>query len=55
MDTYNGTFHPDEHIENIKAFLNYINVCGSIKCKLFVTTLHGVAMTLNKKTQEEFN
>jgi hypothetical protein len=42
MDTYDGTTDPDDHIENIEVVLNYR---GSIKCKLFSTTLRKGAMT----------
>ncbi|PNX55094.1 hypothetical protein L195_g048720, partial [Trifolium pratense] len=35
MDTYDGSTDPDEHIENLEALLEYRNVRGSIKCKLF--------------------
>ena len=45
MDSYDGTTDPDEHIENIKAFLTYRSVQGAIKCKLFVTTLRREAVT----------
>jgi len=39
MDSYDGTTDPDEHIENIEAFLTYRSVQGTVKCELFVTTL----------------
>jgi hypothetical protein len=39
MDSYDGTTDPDEHIENIEAVLTYRSVQGTVKCKLFVTTL----------------
>jgi len=46
MDSYDGTTDPDEHIENIEAFLTYRSVQGAVKCKLFVTTLRRGAVTL---------
>ncbi|CAJ2633414.1 unnamed protein product [Trifolium pratense] len=48
MDTYDGSTDPDEHIENLEALLEYRNVRGSIKCKLFPTTLRKGAMAWYK-------
>jgi len=45
MDAYDGTTDPDEHIENIEAVLTYRSVQGTVKCKLFVTTLQRGAVT----------
>jgi hypothetical protein len=48
MDSYDGTTDPDEHIENIEAVLTYRSVQGTVKCKLFVTTLRrGTVMWYN--------
>ncbi|CAJ2661598.1 unnamed protein product [Trifolium pratense] len=48
MDTYDGSTDLDEHIENLEALLEYRNVRGSIKCKLFPTTLRKGAMAWYK-------
>ncbi|CAJ2663878.1 unnamed protein product [Trifolium pratense] len=48
MDTYDSSTDPDEHLENLEALLEYRNVRGSIKCKLFPTTLRKGAMTWYK-------
>ncbi|CAJ2640291.1 unnamed protein product [Trifolium pratense] len=48
MDTYDGSTDPDEHIENLEALLEYRNVRGSIKCKLFPTTLRKGVMAWYK-------
>jgi len=45
MDSYDGTTDPDEHIENIEAFLTSRSIQGTVKCKLFVTTLRRGAVT----------
>jgi hypothetical protein len=45
MDSYNRTTDPDEHIENIEVVLTYRSVQGTMKCKLFVTTLRRGAVT----------
>lgn len=39
MDTYDVSTYPHEHIENIEIILNYKEVQGAVKCKLFVTNL----------------
>ncbi|MCI94794.1 hypothetical protein A2U01_0116092, partial [Trifolium medium] len=44
MDIYNGSTDLVDHIENIEAVLEYRNARGSIKCKLFTTTLRKGAM-----------
>lgn len=38
LGIYDGTSDLDDHIENIKAMLNYCIVWGVIKCRLFPTT-----------------
>ncbi|MCI90890.1 hypothetical protein A2U01_0112184, partial [Trifolium medium] len=48
MDIYDGSTDPVDHIENIEAVLEYRNIRGSIKCKLFPTTLRKEAMTWYK-------
>ena len=45
LGTYDGTTNPDEHIENINALLDYRGVRGTIKCRLFLTTLRKGAMS----------
>ncbi|MCI50474.1 hypothetical protein A2U01_0071718, partial [Trifolium medium] len=37
MDIYDGSTNPVDHIENMEAVLEYRNMRGSIKCKLFPT------------------
>ncbi|MCI69474.1 hypothetical protein A2U01_0090736, partial [Trifolium medium] len=44
MNIYDGSTDPVDHIENIEVILKYRNVRGSIKCKLFPTTLRKGAM-----------
>ncbi|AET02761.1 hypothetical protein MTR_8g051830 [Medicago truncatula] len=39
MDPYDGTTCPDKNIKNIKSILNYRNIRGTVKCRLFATTL----------------
>ncbi|MCI74578.1 hypothetical protein A2U01_0095842, partial [Trifolium medium] len=46
--TYNGLTDPGEHIENIDVLLNYRQLRGAIKCKLFQTTLRKGAMNWYK-------
>ncbi|MCI67330.1 hypothetical protein A2U01_0088588, partial [Trifolium medium] len=48
MDIYDGSTDPNDHIENIDVVLDYTGVRGSIKCKLFPTTLRKGAMTWYK-------
>ncbi|MCI78896.1 hypothetical protein A2U01_0100167, partial [Trifolium medium] len=38
MDICDGSTDPVDHIKNIEAVLEYRNVRGSIKCKMFPTT-----------------
>jgi hypothetical protein len=53
MGTSDGSTDPDDHIENIKVVLNYQGVQGSIKCKLFPTTLRKGAMSWYKNLPPE--
>ncbi|GAU32292.1 hypothetical protein TSUD_63090 [Trifolium subterraneum] len=39
LDKYNGTTDPDEHIQSVETALDYRNLRGSIKCKLFPLSL----------------
>ncbi|MCI32501.1 hypothetical protein A2U01_0053715, partial [Trifolium medium] len=39
LGTYDGQTDPDEHIDNINAFLDFRRVSGAIRCRLFPTTL----------------
>ncbi|MCI34636.1 hypothetical protein A2U01_0055856, partial [Trifolium medium] len=48
MDIYDGSIDPIDHIKNIKAVLEYRNARGSIKCKLFPTTLRKGVMAWYK-------
>lgn len=40
----------DKHVEYVMNMLGYYHTHGAMKCKLFVLTLKGVAMTWFKKT-----
>ncbi|GAU12961.1 hypothetical protein TSUD_191520 [Trifolium subterraneum] len=35
LDKYDGTTDPDEHVQSVETALDYRNLRGSIKCKLF--------------------
>ncbi|GAU51194.1 hypothetical protein TSUD_374450 [Trifolium subterraneum] len=39
LDKYDGTTDPDEHIQSVETALDYRNLRGSIKCKLFPLSL----------------
>src|SRR3954467_6898393 len=45
LDHYDGTTDPDDHIRSIEAVMDYHVVRGSIKCRIFPTTLRKGAMT----------
>ncbi|XP_058766513.1 uncharacterized protein LOC131640126 [Vicia villosa] len=45
LDAYDGTTDPDDHIRNLEAVMEYHVVHGSIKCRIFPTTLRKGAMT----------
>ncbi|GAU41106.1 hypothetical protein TSUD_139750 [Trifolium subterraneum] len=45
LDKYDGTTDPDEHIKSVETALDYRNMRGSIKCKLFPLSLVGGAST----------
>ncbi|CAK8533082.1 unnamed protein product [Lathyrus sativus] len=53
LSTYDGTSDPDDHLEDIEAMLDYRNVRGGIKCRLFPTTLRKGAMTWYKSLEPE--
>ena len=44
LATYDGTADLDDHIEDFEAMLNYHNVGGAIRCRLFPTTLRKSVM-----------
>lgn len=48
LGTYDDTTDPDGHIENTDALLDYRDVRGAIKCRLFPTNLTKGAMTWYK-------
>ncbi|MCH83117.1 hypothetical protein A2U01_0003932 [Trifolium medium] len=54
LETYNGTGDPDEHVEHIDTILDYHGARGGVKCKLFVLTLKGLAMTRFKSLPDKF-
>ncbi|GAU49243.1 hypothetical protein TSUD_382750 [Trifolium subterraneum] len=39
LDKYDGTTDPDEHVQSVETALDYTNLRGSIKCKLFPLSL----------------
>ncbi|XP_058775521.1 uncharacterized protein LOC131649780 [Vicia villosa] len=45
LDLYDETTDPDDHIRSIEAVMDYHVVKGSIKCRIFPTTLRKGAMT----------
>ncbi|XP_058784380.1 uncharacterized protein LOC131659170 [Vicia villosa] len=45
LDQYDRTTDPDDHIWSIEAVMDYHVVQGSIKCRIFPTTLRKGAMT----------
>ncbi|GAU49856.1 hypothetical protein TSUD_129980 [Trifolium subterraneum] len=45
LDKYDGTTDPDEHVQSVETALNYRNLRGSIKCKLFPLSLIRGALT----------
>ncbi|PNX82188.1 hypothetical protein L195_g038216 [Trifolium pratense] len=49
MDIFDGSTDSVDHIENIEAVLEYKNARGSIKCKLFPTTLRKGTMAGYKR------
>ncbi|MCI51153.1 hypothetical protein A2U01_0072397, partial [Trifolium medium] len=53
LGTYDGLTDPDEYIENINVLLNYRQVHGAIKCKLFPTTLRKRSMAWYKNLPPE--
>ncbi|GAU39725.1 hypothetical protein TSUD_144910 [Trifolium subterraneum] len=47
LDKYDGTTDPDEHVQSVETALDYRNLRGSIKCKLFPLSLTRGASTWN--------
>jgi uncharacterized protein with von Willebrand factor type A (vWA) domain len=52
LETYDGTTNPDEHVEHLDTVLDYHQVPGVVKCKLFVLTLKGAVMTWFKGVED---
>lgn len=50
--TYDGTTNPDEHMEHIDTVLDYHQAQGAVKCKLFVLTLKGTAISWFKGLED---
>jgi hypothetical protein len=48
LETYDGATDPYEDVEHIYTVLDYHGAQSDVKCKLFVLTLKGSAMTLFK-------
>jgi hypothetical protein len=53
LETYDGIADPDEHFEHIDTVLDYHQVCGPVKCKLFLLTLKGSDMTWFKGLKDD--
>ncbi|MCI02730.1 hypothetical protein A2U01_0023764 [Trifolium medium] len=53
LQTYDGTGDPDEHVEHIDTILDYHGGRGGVRCKLFVQTLKGSAMTWLKSLPDK--
>ena len=49
LTPYDGTIDPDDHLENVEAALDYRNVGGSIRCRVFPTMLRKGALDWYKK------
>ncbi|GAU45396.1 hypothetical protein TSUD_134130 [Trifolium subterraneum] len=45
LDKYDGTTDPDEHVQSVETAVDYRNLRGSIKCKLFPLSLTRGAST----------
>ncbi|PNX64686.1 hypothetical protein L195_g062238, partial [Trifolium pratense] len=45
LPAYDGLTDPDDHIANVNANLDFRNISGAIRCRLFPTTLRNGAMT----------
>ncbi|GAU23378.1 hypothetical protein TSUD_334260 [Trifolium subterraneum] len=45
LDKYDGTTDPDEHVQSVETAIDYRNLRGSIKCKLFPLSLTRGAST----------
>ncbi|CAJ2646924.1 unnamed protein product [Trifolium pratense] len=45
LPAYDGLTDPDDHIANVNANLDFRNISGAIRCRLFSTTLRKGAMT----------
>jgi len=54
LETYGDTTDPDEHMEHLVTILDYHRARGAVKCKLFVLTLKGTAMTWFKGIQVNY-
>jgi hypothetical protein len=55
MDTYDGTTDPNDYIGNIEVAFNYRAVRGSIKCRLFSTTLREGTLTWYRVCQQNLS
>jgi hypothetical protein len=49
LETYNGTTDLDGHLDHLDTVLDYYQARGATKCRLFVLTLKGAAMTWFKE------
>ena len=53
LGTYNEATDLDDHIENVDALLDYHGVKGTIRCRLFPTTLRKGEMYWYKSLPNE--
>jgi hypothetical protein len=52
LETYNGTTDLDGHLDHLDTVLDYYQARGATKCRLFVLTLKGAAMTWFKGLED---
>jgi hypothetical protein len=55
INPYDKTTDSDEQVKNIEAILNYHNVIGAVKCKMFATTLRKRAMLYKSVKRESID
>ncbi|XP_045810472.1 uncharacterized protein LOC123904916 [Trifolium pratense] len=54
LPAYDGLTDPDDHIANVNANLDFRNISGAIRCRLFPTTLRKGAMTWYQSLPPQF-
>ncbi|MCI30529.1 hypothetical protein A2U01_0051738, partial [Trifolium medium] len=53
LETYDRTTDPNKHLEHIDTVLDYYQAEAATKCRLFMLTLKGVAMTWFKGLKDD--